>query len=225
MHLAQSRSHQWVCCYCFKKPKPLPPLSTKHTSLWSTPPLSLLVLLLLSEQPNEAEGQQSARAILSHYARIHSLPLKQPALKNKPAYYTSLHISAKCSRMQATPLEKKSGREKKKPPNCSACVRARLHMCPFVSRLSYKLYKHILTKMKQTLSHSRKESKNKGSSGEKGVHFSIFFRLWGWIFVGTVQLIYQSITYCANTNYFGRIFLFRVLKMKPLPVHRGFVVK
>lgn len=80
---------------------------------------SLLVLLLLSEQPNEAEGQWSARAILAHYARIHSLSHKQSGRqhwKTKQATLSlslPLHISAECSWMQATPLEKK--KEKRSP--------------------------------------------------------------------------------------------------------------
>lgn len=68
-----------------KSSSPSPRLSTEHTRPCS-PHRSLPVLLLLSEQPNEAEGQRSARAILLHYARIHSLSHKQSgqaALENK----------------------------------------------------------------------------------------------------------------------------------------------
>lgn len=62
-----------------KSSSPSLPLSTEKAGARSIPPppFSLLVLLLLSEQPNEAEGQWSARATLAHYARIHSLSHKQ----------------------------------------------------------------------------------------------------------------------------------------------------
>lgn len=65
---------------------PSSPLSTEHTRLCSISP-SPLVLLLLSEQLNEAEGQRRARAILPYYARIHLLSHKQwaehPGKQNK----------------------------------------------------------------------------------------------------------------------------------------------
>lgn len=93
---------------------------------------SLLVLLLLSEQPNEAEGQRPARAILPHYAHIHSLAHKHSGkqhwkTKQGLSLARSLHVTAKCSRMPATPMEKTIPREKN-TPDCSACVRARVHM-------------------------------------------------------------------------------------------------
>lgn len=54
---------------------------------------SLLVLLLLSEQPNEAEGQWSARAILAHYARIHSLSHKQSGRQHWKTKQATLSLS------------------------------------------------------------------------------------------------------------------------------------
>lgn len=101
------------------------------------PPSLLLVFLLLSKQPNEAEGQQSARASLLHYAHIHSLSHKQSnstGKQNRQLHLSlSVHIFARQSRTQATPLEKEKEKDscerereggKKKHHTCSACVRA-----------------------------------------------------------------------------------------------------
>lgn len=78
MHLAQKRGASPMSLFfTLKSQTPLPLLLFLLSIQGSISP-SLLVLLLLSEQPNEAEGQRSARAILPHYARIHSLSHKQP---------------------------------------------------------------------------------------------------------------------------------------------------
>lgn len=144
-------TNEFVCC--FTSSSPSLPLSTKHTRLCSISP-SLPVLLLLSEQTNEAEEQWSARAIRAHYARIHSLSHKQSGKrhwKTKQAALSrlcSLHISAKRSQMQATLMENKSEKQKKKPwlPG----VRARIHIyVPFppswYAVTFSKLYKHHKT--------------------------------------------------------------------------------
>lgn len=86
MHLCRKGgASPMILFVALKSSSPSPRLSTEHTRPCS-PHRSLPVLLLLSEQPNEAEGQRSARAILLHYARIHSLSHKQSgqaALENK----------------------------------------------------------------------------------------------------------------------------------------------
>ncbi len=132
------------------------PVSTEHTRLCSISP-SLLVLLLLSEQPNEAEGQWSARAILPHYARIHSLSHKQSGTgkQNRPL---SLSLPAHLCQVfadagYATGKKKKKipGREKKPTPDCSACVRDRVHTYVLQSSPSLPPSLSLVRYIQQTL--------------------------------------------------------------------------